>query len=316
MKKNIYLIITILILCSCKNSNINDSEYKNSKYIFYKINGRLGYWQKVVNNSDLKYEKGLINIFFDNGNPFAEIEILDSLPNRIEKFFDKETAKLIKTVWIKNNEEYNRTYENGYYKHFHSAKGKIIIEEGLVEKKLNQGLWKRYWSKSGNIKETIHFKNGKLHGERKFYWENGNLKSSAYWNLGKQSGRGFFYYENGNLEESNYRFNEKLHGEYKTYYDDKTLKKHCNYWNNQTLDTCRTYYPSGSLKKMELYKLDTINLTSYGKAYFYYENGNLKLETEVKDYKPDGISKYYNEEGKLIEIMTFENGVKIDSKPK
>ncbi|CAL2101691.1 conserved protein of unknown function [Tenacibaculum sp. 190130A14a] len=315
MKSKIYyLIISFLIICSCKEKgNINDSKYRNSNYIFFQENGQDGYWQKISEHSDFEYTKGLLTYYYDNGKKFGEIEILDGLPNRIEKLFDKETDSLIKTVWQKNNKEYKRIYENGYYKHFYSNKGKIIVEEGLVENNLEQGLWKRYWSDNGKLKELITFKDGKPHGERKNYWKNGNLKSSAYWVSGIQSGQGFFYYENGNIEESNFRYNEKLHGEYKAYYPNKTLKKHCNYWNDRNRDTCKSYYSNGNLKKLEISQLDTINLTSYGKTFFYYENGKLKLEVDVKDYQPNGIAKYYDEKGKLIETMTFKKGVKTNS---
>ena len=312
--KTYYLILSILIFYSCKEKgNINDSKHRNSNYIFYKETGQEGYWQKINKTSDFKYKKGQLTNYYDNGNKFGKVEILDNIHNRIEKFYNKETSELTKTIWYKNNLEYKRVHENGYQKYFYSNKGLIINEEGLVKDNLEQGLWKRYSSDNGKLKEIINFKDGKPHGERKNYWKNGNLKSSAYWDSGIQSGKGFFYYENGNIEESNYRFNEKLHGEYKAYYPDKKIKKHCNYWNNKTLDTCRSYYPNGNLKKLELYKLDTITHTSYGKTFFYYESGNLKLVTEAKDYKPNGIAKYYNEEGKLIEFMTFENGVKIKS---
>lgn len=312
--KTFYLILSILILYSCKKErDINDSKYRNSNYIFYKENGQEGYWQKISENSNFKYNKGTLNNYYDNGNKFGELEISDSFFNRIEKFFNKETSELTKTIWYKDNLEYKRAYENGYQKYYYSNKGLIINEEGFVKKNLEQGLWKRYWNEDGKLKEIINFKDGKPHGERKNYWKNGNLKSSAYWDSGLQSGKGFFYYENGNLEESNYRFNEKLHGVYKAYYPDKTLKTHCNYWNNHPLDTCRNYYPNGNLKKLELYKLDTISLSSSGKAFFYYESGKLQTETEVLNYKPNGIAKYYNKQGKLIEIITFENGVKIKS---
>lgn len=191
--KTYYLILSILILYSCKNKeNINDSEYRNAEYLFYKKDGQKGYWQKINENSTFQYNKGIINGFYNNGNKFAEVEVLDSLPNRIEKFFNKETSKLMKTVWIKNNSEYKRIYENGYHKHFYSAKGKIIIEEGLVKNNLKQGLWKRYWNENGKLKEIINFKDGKPHGERKNYWRNGNLKSSGPWKLGEQFGKGFF----------------------------------------------------------------------------------------------------------------------------
>ena len=44
--------------------------------------------------------------------------------------------------------------------------------------------------------------------------------------------------------------------------------------------------------------------------YEYHENGQLKSTTEVKDGKPHGIQKIYNEEGALIEESIFDEGLR------
>ena len=40
----------------------------------------------------------------------------------------------------------------------------------------------------------------------------------------------------------------------------------------------------------------------------YYENGKLKIESEWKDGKPNGIWKYYDEKSLLIKISKYLNG--------
>ena len=122
-----HFILFIIILISCKG------KIGNSNYLFYEEEGKQGYWQKTTKNSNFKYKKGKLSYFYKNGIRFGEIEVLDSLPNRIEKFYDKETDRLTKTVWVKDDLEYKTVYENGYYKNYYSNKGEIVIEEGLVE---------------------------------------------------------------------------------------------------------------------------------------------------------------------------------------
>jgi len=40
----------------------------------------------------------------------------------------------------------------------------------------------------------------------------------------------------------------------------------------------------------------------------FYQNGNIEYEAEIRDGIPDGISKYWNDEGDLVNISHYENG--------
>ncbi|TXG38474.1 toxin-antitoxin system YwqK family antitoxin [Seonamhaeicola maritimus] len=309
MKIKLYILFLILFF-SCKN-NPNDSIFKNSDYVFYEEDGKKGYWQKISKDSDFKYKKGILNYYYDNGKRFGEIEILDSLPNRIEKLFDMETDSLIKTVWKKNNEEYKRIYEDGYYNHFYSNKGEIIIEEGLVKNNLEQGLWKRYWNTNGTLKQTINFRDGKKHGKRVNYWENGNTKDISNWNMDKQFGQGIIYYENGKIEEENHVKDGKLHGIVKEYYKSGNIKSKDKYWNGKKCDTSKTFYENGNLKELQLIDFDSLTLNSSGKEFRYFSNGNLKVEVEFVNFKANGNLIIYNEDGVII-----ERSKKLDNKHK
>lgn len=293
-----------MLFCSCKN-NPNDSRFRNSSYVFYKQDGKKGYWQKITKDSDFKYKKGKLKYYYDNGNRFGEIEILDSLPNRTEKLFDRETDSLIKTVWKKNSEEYKRIYEDGYYKHFHSNKGEIIIEEGLVENNLEQGLWKRYWNTNGSLKQVINFKDGKNHGKNVNYWKNGNKKDISNWDMGKQIGQTIFYYENGKVEEKNHLKNGKLHGSMIKYFKNGNIESQRKYWKGELIDTCKTYYENGQLKLLQFFDLDTISLKKSGSQINYYPSG--KIEAEISFTDNNAKLKRFYENGTLEEISTKIN---------
>lgn len=303
--KNKLFILFLILFCSCKD-NPNDSRYKNSDYVFYEENGKKGYWQKISKDSDFKYKKGILKYYYDNGNRFGEIEILDSLPNRVEKLFDKETDSLIKTVWKKNSEEYERIYENGYYKHFYSNKGKIVIEEGLVEDNLEQGLWKRYWNTDGSIKQTINLKDGKNHGERVNYRRNGNRKDLSNWDMGKQIGRAIFYYENGKIEEENHTKDGKFHGSMIKYFKNTNVESERKYWKGELIDTCKTYYENGQLKLLQFFDLDTISMKKSGSQINYYPSGKIEAEITFNDNIAN-LKRYY-ESGELEELSTKING--------
>ena len=40
----------------------------------------------------------------------------------------------------------------------------------------------------------------------------------------------------------------------------------------------------------------------------YYPNGKLEYEAEMRQGIPDGIAKYWGEEGSLLNITNYENG--------
>lgn len=299
-----YLILLLITFSSCKD-DIENAEYRNSDYVFYKESGKQGFWQKISKDSDFKYKKGILNYFYNNGNRFGEIEVLDSFPNRIEKLYDKSNNGLIKTVWVKNDSEYKRVYENGYHKHFYTNNGKVIIEEGLVENNLEQGLWKRYWNTDGNLKKTINFKDGKSHGETVNYWKNGNTKDISNWDMGKQIGKTVFYYENGKIEEENHKKDGEFHGSMIKYFKNTNIESERKYWKGELIDTCKTYYESGQLRLLQFFDLDTISMKKTGTQINYYPSGKVEAEITFNDNIAN-LKRYY-ESGDLEEISTKIN---------
>jgi len=301
-----HFILFLFIFASCKG-NLENSKYRNSEYVFYEEEGKSGYWQKISKGSDFKYKKGTLYYFYDNGVRWGEIEILDSLQSSVGKFFDKETDSLIKTVWKNNNKEYKRVYENGYYKHYHTNKGEIVIEEGLVENNLKQSLWKGYWVKGGSQEHKINFKDGEKHGKSEYYWRNGNVKSIAYWDMGNQFGQGLFYYDNGKIKESIYIKEGEFHGVAEDYYESGNLKSSKKYWYGKNCDTSKIFYDNGNLKKIVLVNFDSLTQNSTGKAFEYSTDGKLKVEVELINFKSNGNQILYNENGVVIERSVKKN---------
>jgi len=293
------LFISLLLTFSC-STDINNTKYRNANYIFYKEKGKKGYWQKVSKNSNFKYKQGKLAYFFDNGNRFGEIEVIDSFPNRIEKFYDKDSDKLIKTVLRKADSVIESKYENGYYKGYYSNNG-ILTKEGIIENNLEQGLWKKYRKEDGSLRQKIELKDGIEHGKRENYWENGKLKSVSYWEMGKQIGEGIIYFKNGNLEEKNFIKNGELHGVAKEYYENGNLKSSDKYWYGKKCDTSKTFYENGNIKKLQLIDFDSITENTTGKEFRYYPNGKLKVEVEFNNFKANGDLIMYNENGVIIE---------------
>ncbi|CAM1341949.1 toxin-antitoxin system YwqK family antitoxin [Tenacibaculum amylolyticum] len=297
-----YLIVLFVIFSSCKD-DISDEKYRNENYVFYQEDGKTGRWQKINTTSELKYKKGSLTYFYNNGTIFGELEVIDSFPNRIEKFYDKN-EKLVKTIWRKGDSIDKIHLENGYFKHSYSNKG-VIIMEGLVENNLEQGIWNKYRSEDGSLRQIIEMKDGLEHGKRENYWPNGKIKNISYWKKGKQFGEAIMYFENGNIEEQNFIRNGKIHGLLKEYYNDGTIKFTGNYWNGELKDSCKTYYKNGKLRLLQIFDLDTTSMKKSGTQINYYPSGKVEAKIIYKN-NVASLKRYY-ENGTLEEISTKVN---------
>ena len=67
----------------------------------------------------------------------------------------------------------------------------------------------------------------------------------------------------------------------------------------------KVYTPEGKLRSECKYKNDKI----IGDKIIYHPNGTIALISPHKDGKPHGITKKFDENGKLIEEWFFEDGV-------
>jgi len=296
IKKIIFSFAFLLLINSCSET-IGDSEFRNTKYVFYQEEGKAGYWQKISKNSDFKYKKGELTYFYANGNKFAELEIIDSFPNRVEKFYDKK-ERLVKTIWREQDSIMKIHLENGYFKHNYSSIGPLI-REGLVENHLEQGVWRKYRKEDGTLRQIIEMKDGLEHGKRENYWSNGNLKDLTYWEKGEQIGEYIIYHENGNMNEKSFTKRGEIHGSLEQYYSNKALQFTGTYWYGILKDTAKTYYENGILKNLKVRSLDTISKITTGMEYRYYPNGKMKAKSDTKNGLPDGIKVSYYENGNI-----------------
>jgi hypothetical protein len=69
-----------------------------------------------------------------------------------------------------------------------------------------------------------------------------------------------------------------------------------------------TYYEDGSLCK----EIDYSNGQQNGKFIWYFTNGNKQQEADIVNGIKHGEDKYWNKEGTLNSITTFENGEQIE----
>lgn len=302
-----YLLLLFIVFSSCKD-DISNEKYRNENYVFYQENGKAGKWQKINPDLDIKLPKSFSTYFFPNGNRYLELEVIDSFPNRILKFYNLED-KLIRTTTYKLDSISKTVYENGYYKGYHSKLG-LLQSEGLIENGMFQGEWKFYRKDGKIVKQIIEYNNDNYSGIRIDYWENGKVRDSAKYVNGKLMGKAFHYYENGALEEINFLNDNKAHGKSIRYHSNGNLQAECNYWNGEKIDTCKFYYENGNLKALDIIKLDTISRSSTSITHRYLENGKLEKILEMKDGEPNGKAKLFYENGNLAQEFNIKGSIK------
>ena len=163
---------------------------------------------------------------------------------------------------------------------------------------------KQIWNKEENRFEII----GKIpDGLVKEYGKNGQLFWEGNYKENKLNGLSKDYAgKNRSLTfEANYK-DDKLNGISKFYLYDGKLSSASNYKDGE-LENRREYYKSGQLKVETNYKSGKRN----GMSIYFYENGQLIAEVNYKNDKQDGITKIYWESGEIAYIDTYKNGEKI-----
>ena len=280
-------IICVLTLSSCTggDEDINNDKLRNSDYVFYKEEGKPGYWQKISEDSDFNYTKGTLTYFFDNGNLFGEVEIVDDYSNRIVKFYDKKSDKLISTEWIEADSTVKVLRDNGYFERYYTNNG-IVISEGKMQNNFEQGIWKIYNGKDGSLQEINEFKNGLVNGECKEFWKNGNLRIIDLDTLTLEgNGKELRYFSNGQLDCAFNFKNLKIEGQFIRYNENGTIIEESN-------------------------RLGGI---SNGPFIIYYNNGQKEYEGNVILGRPNGEILYYHKDGTLDKSINFQNGIAQDS---
>lgn len=289
--KTKYFLIFIVLLISCKDDIYNE-RYRNENYVFYQENGKNGKWLKIDPKKEIKPPKSFSTYFFPNGNRYAELEVIDSFPNRIIKYYNKND-KLTKTTIFKSDTLFKVEYLDGLYEKYHSNIGHLSAK-GIIKNNLSQGKWIFYRDDGKSIRQIVDYKDDIPHGIREDYWPNGNIKVRINYVNGEQMGKAIHYYETGEVEEINFLRKGVLYGLMKSFYKSGKPKYVRKYWNNKIVDTSYTYYEDGNLKNFSVTKLDTISGSTFGKELRYYENGEIHMESGIKNDLPHGILiKYY-----------------------
>jgi antitoxin component YwqK of YwqJK toxin-antitoxin module len=159
------------------------------------------------------------------------------------------------------------------------------MEEGIYLNNRKTGLWKEYYC-SGSLKNELNFADGKVNGEAVMYYENGSISECGTWKNNRWINTYYQYDSLGNIDHR-FEFDEKGKrigkDESRPWWDDSKHSKDEPKSVVPQLNGRHTLYNSRK------------QITRDGK----FENGKLV----------DGKAYIYNEDGILIRVLVFKNGL-------
>lgn len=236
--------------------------------------------------------------------------------------------------------------KSGYYTSWHSSGG--IQQEGWYDANKMEGEWLTY-NKYGALVQTARYLNDQLSGIKTERWPNGVVHTRYVYNMnniqsvmeydttGKlintitlNNGNGVFasVYPNGKPYVNCKYENNDIQGAYTVYYPDGSPMIKRYYTNGLDDSTYSAYayggklrvegkfrmgervgtwkhYKYGVLSSTTEYKADNAN----GKTTFYYPNGKVDTEIEMKNDERHGWYKRYAEDGTLMYQIRYDEGM-------
>ena len=235
-----------------------------------------GYWKTFYDNGNIKSEGNRKNYVLDSiwkfynedGKLILEITYGEGKKNGIKTTY--QAKEIIKENYVNDIKEGFTSY---YY-----PDGKLRLAVKFVKGR-EQGMAREY-SPQGNVITLLEYKSGYLVGREKVNRLNSDTLKEGKW---------VSFYTNGNLKTEEYYSAGIKNGYFKTYSEDGNLLSVLKYIN-------------GELQKdaPELSKLDIKKE--------YYSTGEIKKVGSYKDNIPEGITREYSQEGKIVAAKIYKLG--------
>lgn len=286
----------------------------DGKLLNYFPNGKVSSEENYVNG----YLHGIQKNYYLNGNLKEDITYEYNLRD------GKSTA-----YYESGKKRFEITYSNndliGFVRYYESGKTQTVRtfkKNGDKSKVLEYHF-------NGQIESTTNYHYGFIQGKRNTFDHEGNLAISRLYN--GEILYAYSYLKNGKLIE-NIPFNgtgtiqaHYNNGQVSCVYELKDYYyegKYLRYFNtgkpwveaNYKLDELDgkyiVYDPNGNLNVQENYSQGALN----GPSYRYHKNGKVKSEENFTFGVQHGVSKYFDEEGQLIQTVTYNDDSIIDIK--
>ncbi len=162
-----------------------------------------------------------------------------------------------------------KAYNDLFTEEYDSLRFKIILPDSIVK----DGQYKTYYADSSTIKFEGTVSSNQLNGLWRTYYKSGNLRSSVNYKDGKADGKAYFYYDDGKqTKKSEVLFEQDVVVDlYQEFFENGTQKTTLNYKNGKLHGDAEFYYKNGKLKIKGKYKKGY----KKGKWRYYDETGNV-----------------------------------------
>ena len=230
-----------------------------------------------------------------------------------------------------SHENTNRTDETGLKQGYWIVKdNESVIEEGNYLNDKKNGLWKSYFT-NGNLKSEITYEQGVAKGNANHYYKDGTLRESGNWQVDHWEGGYKYYYESGQLSyDWFYNENGKRQGEQRYFHANGKKMYEGNWQDGKTEGVLKVYNESGLLVQEKVYnngkfaeiKEHTNNQHTASNIKFsgtgFHTVTNLAGQVEEKGFYVkgklfDGEKRNYDQDGNLVSVINYKNGVVVVS---
>ena len=206
--------------------------------------------------------------------------------------------------------------QNNGFQRFYYPNGKISSEGNMIAGKPD-GYWKAFYE-NGNRKSEGNRKNFEIDSTWKFYNEEEKLILEVNYHLGKKEGLKISYLDKETIRE---KFkNDIKEGITRYEHPDGKIKLEIPYVNGLEQGFGKEYARDGTIITLTEYKRGFIvdrqrinrkdkNNLKQGPWYFFYTNGNIRIEGVYRDNKKHGYFKEFTENGDFLKISKYENDV-------
>ena len=198
--------------------------------------------------------------------------------------------------------------KEGVHKNWYSN-GSLMSEEEIING-ANVKISKK-WYTDGSLKYLI---DRDLRTFKKWY-NSGELYIKANYFKEKLNGQYISFFKNGNKKSSGLYLNGKKDGEWKEWYENKQMKAKIHFQKGLLFGESIYWFNNGKLKIKGNYingdgsRLGASGISQNGREgnwNSYHKNGKLEWEQNFKSGYTDGKHKYFNEDGVIEAIETFD----------
>lgn len=183
------------------------------------------------------------------------------------------------------------------------ANGRLIYEGQFKDDK-PIGEWKRYHP-GGQLKALMVYKGDSAHTQLFDEWRK-KLSEGIFVNQ-KKEGTWKIYKNGVKVAEEGYSAGIR-NGISRKFYDSGQLMEESDWQNDRQSGNYEVFYKSGE----PYIQCKMVNGTRNGLFLIYFLNGRQQLVGEYKNDLRHGEWKYYNEQGELLYVLNYQEGVLLN----